>query len=149
MRSSITAAIVLGSMLAIPNRSTAQTPAGDVTFKVPVNLTRLSLDITKVRVDCRLQSNAILFVDPQGQETHSMRVQTDIPVTGGQLVTTATVVFSNFSLLNPSGVSASYECDLLGYSATQATWSPFSASAPVPAFRLTSTPAPIPGTFVW
>ena len=148
MVSRLSIAILAGCLVVAQDLVVAQAPGGDVTFKVPLNLTKLSTDITKVRVSCRLTSTALVAVNSSGQLTHDMVVGTDVPVSNGQVVTTATLVFSNFTLTNPAGVSASYQCTLMGFDNT-GNGSNFSESSADPRFRLTPTPAPLPGTFTW
>lgn len=126
----------------------AQVAGGDVTFKVPLNLTKLSTDITKVSVRCRLDSNALVGIDALGQQTHSLSVTTEVPVSNGQVVTTLSMVFSKFTLVNPTGATASYGCNLMGTDKTGAV-SSFTDSNPLPQFRVTPTPRDLAGTFTW
>jgi len=126
----------------------AQIAGADVTFKVPLNLTKLSPDITKVSVRCRLDSTALVGVNGSGQQTHTLTVTTEVPVSNGQVVTTLTIVFSQFTLVNPTGVSASYGCNLTGTDKTGAV-SSFTDSNPLPQFRVTPTPRDLAGTFTW
>jgi hypothetical protein len=69
-------------------------------------------------------------------------------VSNGQVVTTLTFVFSKFTLINPSGVTASYRCNLAGVDKNGMT-AMFVASNQFPQFRLTPTPDDITGTFTW
>ena len=41
------------------NSSGAQASSGDVTFRLPLNLTQLSSDLAKIAVFCRIRSSAI------------------------------------------------------------------------------------------
>jgi len=148
MVSRLSIAILAGCLVAAQALVVAQAPGGDVTFKVPLNLTKLSTDITKVRVSCRLQSTALVAVNVSGQQSHDMAVGIDVPVSNGQVVTTATVVFSNFTLTNPAGATATYQCTLMGLDNTGGGAN-FSESSADPKFRLTPTPAPLTGTFAW
>lgn len=148
MVSRLSIAILAGCLVAAQALVVAQVPGGDVTFKVPLNLTKLSTDIAKVRVSCRLQSTVLTTINAEGQQTNSMSVTTEIPVSNGQVVTTATVVLSNFSLTNPAGATASYQCSLMGFDRT-GNGSNFSESHPDPKYRLTPAPAPLAGTFMW
>jgi len=129
------------AVLAAPHSLAAQTM---ITFEVPVNLTQLAPEITKVRVNCVIRSAAI--VSP----TAGMAAGVDeLPVLGGKLVTTMRVVigFLAGSLQAPTGQSAQYQCDLLGISATGMT--SFSETSPSPVFQLKPTPPSLTGTFVW
>ena len=126
----------------------AQTP--DVTFKAPVNVTRLPPDITKVQVDCMITSSA-LPPDPRGATGHAGGFQ-ELPVSGGQVVTTATVVVPIPSLntsANASAASATYMCRLTGFSQPLNQWGEFSDTQTIPAFRISPTPPNITGTFNW
>jgi hypothetical protein len=148
MVSRLSIAILAGCLVAAQDLVVAQVPGGDVTLRVPLNLTKLSTDITKVRVSCRLQSTALIAYDLQGQESHGMAGGTDVPVSNGQVVTTATVVFSNYTLTNPGGATASYQCNLVGFDRTGIS-SNFTESNPDPKFRLTPAPGILTGTFAW
>jgi hypothetical protein len=136
----------------------AQTVPGDVTFEVPVNLTRLWGEITKVAVWCKISSEALI-----GTRNKQLQAQLELPVAAGQLVTTARVVVivSSTAFTDPTmkitgspiGQPATYQCSLSGFSMLPTTngggWNVFSADSTNPAFRLTPTPAPIGGNFVW
>lgn len=150
MKLRMSATLLTGCVLVTSNAVNAQTNAGDVTLRVPLNLTRLSPEIAKVVVSCKLESAAI--GDQNGQPITGRLVVLDakqeIAVTGGQVVTTASVVFSIPSLVNPSAYQAIYGCRLTGI--TKAGRSDgFSAITPDPVFRLVPTPANFEGTFAW
>ena len=148
MVSRLSIAILAGCLVAAQDLVVAQAPGGDVTFKVPLNLTKLSADITKVRVSCKLQSTVLTTINAEGQQTNSMSGITEVPVSNGQVVTTATVVLFNYTLANPAGATASYQCSLMGFDRT-GNGSTFSESHPDPKYRLTPAPAPQTGTFAW
>ena len=136
----------------------AQTVPGDVTFEVPLNLTRLWGEITKVAVWCKISSDALV-----GTRNKQLQAQLELPVSAGQLTTTARVVvpvpstaFTDPTMAmtgSPTGKPASYVCKLSGFSALPATngggWNVFTAESTNPAFRLTPTPSAISGSFVW
>jgi len=73
----------------------------------------------------------------------------ELAVSGGQLVTTVTVVVAIPTLVNPAGQTAAYRCTLFAYSTSQRTWGSFSDSATIAAFRLSPTPMTIYGSFTW
>ena len=148
MASRLSLAILVACLVAGQNLVVAQVPAGDVTLKVPLNLTKLSADLVKVRVSCRLQSTAINAFNANGEQTHDLFVTNEVPVSNGQVVTTLSIVFTNFTLTNPAGVSASYGCSL-GGTDKLGQGSVFNDSNPLLAFRLTPTPANLAGTFTW
>ncbi len=52
-------AVVTSCLLVMPNSSGAQASSGDVTFRLPLNLTQLSSDLAKIAVFCRIRSTAI------------------------------------------------------------------------------------------
>lgn len=136
----------------------SQTVPGDVTFDVPLNLTRLWGEITKVAVFCKISSDALV-----GTRNKQLQAQLELPVAAGQLVTTARVVVSVPSTAftdptmaitgSPTGKPASYQCSLSGFSMLPASngggWNTFSAESTNMAFRLTPTPSAIAGSFVW
>ena len=146
MVSRLSIAILAGCLVAAQD-AVAQVPGGDVTLKVPLNLTKLSTDITKVRVSCTLDS-AALRSDAQGRLTTRIFADTEVPVSNGQLVTALSIVFSQFTLISPAGATATYNCSLDGTDRTGRT-ALFTDSSPFPQFRLTPTPAPLIGTFAW
>jgi hypothetical protein len=118
---------------------------GDVTFTVPLNITQMSPDITKVAVWCRITGPAI--------HTRSGNIQAQVELVPqvGQVVTTATVVVAwvNTDMTDPTGTQASYTCSLSGFSNSLQRWDIFREDHPTPAFRLKPTPTELTGTFVW
>lgn len=64
----------------------AEAQVGDVTFTVPLNLTQMSPDITKVAVWCKITGPAITT------RSGNIGAQVELVPQGGQIVTTATVV---------------------------------------------------------
>jgi hypothetical protein len=152
MISRILAAIVTASLLAAAVTSVAQTTSGDVTFELPLNLTQVSSDIVKVQVACSITSEAIPpnTPTPDGRLIGKLANQIELPVTRGQLVTTARIVIATAGALNdPIGKSATYDCSILGFSQSQQSWNRFEENSGIPAFRLTPTPARLTGSFTW
>ena len=126
---------------------TAAAMAGpyDVTFKVPVNLTRLATTLTQVRVTCAVTSPAI-STPTAGTATGSV----DFPVSAGQVVTTATVLVPVTSIDTSNGrTSASYRCTITGKIPGVLTWESFWDGSAREEFRLSPTLNPITGTFTW
>jgi len=133
---------------------------GDVTFEVPLNLTRLAPDITNVMVTCGITSDAfpmrklrgVAVKQPQG-------AQVELPVSAGQLVTTARVVVPitadkfmdpvTMIRQDPTGKPADYQCDIMGFSTKVGVWQPFDQKAPVASLQVSPSPVPITGTFTW
>jgi hypothetical protein len=148
-------------LLALPGVSAAQANPGDITFTIPVNLTQLANGLGKVRVGCEIQSDAITVnrqpTKAQGPGSGPGVVYAksqEIPISGGQVTTTATVVVSTAGVLNdPIGKSAAYLCALEGFSNAQQRWMPFNYSIPIsgtePALRLTPNPGSQSGSFTW
>ena len=62
---------------------------------------------------------------------------------------TADVVVAVSGLDNPVGQSASYACELKGFSNSLQRWDSFSESQKVAAFKLTPTPQRYTGSFTW
>jgi hypothetical protein len=149
----ILAATMTACLLVAPRSLAAQTTA-EVTFKVPVNLTQVSPDIAKVGVMCMITSSAIPIVGRNTGTSTSGNVykQVEIPMAGGQLVTTATVVLGisgPSALTDPVGKTADYRCTLSGFSTSLQTWALFDAASAQVQYRLSPTPAPLTGTFTW
>src|SRR5512134_3156855 len=67
-------------------------PNNDVTFEVPINLTRLAADITQVDVTCMLTSDAILPGSRASAYPRSLAGHTLFDVSNGQLVAPAATV---------------------------------------------------------
>jgi hypothetical protein len=148
-------------------RATAQQEPADVTFAVPINLTRLPSDLTKIAVTCELTSTA--FKGKAHASTHSRTGEVEIqasPAAGSQgpvfpreIIQTVqvTVPVTASDLDNPSGKQATYSCRLKGYDQSRNRWqdlhytsnSPAVLNGPDAIFVLTPKPTPITGSFVW
>lgn len=134
-----------------PIASSGQATDPTITFTMPLNLTKISSDIEKIAVYCRIQSAAILTSD------NRVWAQVEFPVRSGQVidntfqqVTSATVQVKATNLdVNALGKPASYECILSGFSTSLQRWDTFQESHTVAAFRLTPTPQSLTGSFVW
>ncbi len=151
----IPATIIAICLMTASGTGAAQTTSGDVTFRLPLNLTQLSSDITKIMFSCSISGDAI----PQGPNPRldrqgrpyppSLDKQAEYSVSGGQLVTTAIVVVPTGGLDNPIGKTANYNCLITGYSTSLQQWSYFEEGHATAAFRLSPTPPRITGSFVW
>jgi hypothetical protein len=129
-----------------------------VTFEVPMNLTRMAPDITKVMVTCTITSDAIKpTLTSKGMPTgpRQLATQAEFPVSTGRLVTTARVVVSvssdKLEAGDPTGKAANYECTVLGFSSNPKGegWNSFADNQPNSSFRLAPTPSPIKGSLIW
>lgn len=139
-------------------QTSGSTIPGDVTFEVPLKLTQMRGEISKVAVWCKISSEVLV-----GARNKQLQAQLELPVAAGQLVTTARVVvavpataFTDPTMAitsSPIGQPATYQCKLSGFSMLPASngggWNTFSAESTNMAFRLTPTPSPIQGSFVW
>jgi hypothetical protein len=155
----------LTGCLLLAGTAAAQTIPGDVTFEVPINLTRLAADITKIDVTCTISSDAITATRVVRGVTNAGKLVGNVvlPVTKGRVVTTANVVVTVApgALQDPYGKysAATYECMLTGYSAgtagrrtgggLPAGWGVFEESSARPSFRLSPTPQRLTGSFNW
>jgi len=131
----------------------AQTVPGDVTFEVPINLTRLSPYLSKVAVTCmfgpRIDPN--MGMTSQGTDVLSNRVE--LPVSAGQVVTTARVVIAvpTTPPYKPGQV-LTYQCALSALSSEPMAgsgWQPLDQKAPVASLQVSPMPLPITNTFIW
>jgi hypothetical protein len=122
----------------------AQT-VGDVTFIVPLNITQMSPDITKVAVWCKITGPAIT------SRSGNIGAQVELVPQGGHVVATDTVVvhWPPTDLTNPAGTDASYSCSLSGFSNSLQRWDVFREDHLTPVFRLKPTPTELTGTFRW
>jgi len=143
--------------LAIPASSIAQAVSADVTLKFPLNLTQLPPDVSKVRVECEISSAAITDAEPglAGRSfapgvPRNVRKSQEFPVSGGQVVTPATLLFSFTALNDPVGKTADISCELWGWSISVQSWNTLGETSAVPAFRTISASVPvITSSFVW
>jgi hypothetical protein len=129
------------------------TGAGDVTFEVPVNLTRLSPDLSKVAVTCMFGTTIDQNIGTTsfGKDVLSNRME--FPVSAGQVVTTARVVIAvpTTPLYKPGQV-LNYQCALSALSADPKAgsgWQPLDQKAPVASLQVSPSPLPVTGTFTW
>lgn len=127
------------------SQATAQ--SSDVTFQVPVNVTRLSSDIGKLAVYCEITSAALPKL--AGQTVGRAQKQVELTPAAGQIVQTVAVVVPISSLDTSASTSANYRCTLSGFSQSLQRWSPFSDTNTVTAFRLSPTPMDLVGMFTW
>lgn len=150
----ITALATVAFPLLVPAPAAAALPASaDVTFVVPLNLTNLAGDITKVRVRCSIfSSNFVGGPSKDGWGADS----NEIAVAAGQVVGSANVTIAvpaaALDLSLPTR-SANYSCKLTGYSAAQG-WQDFATGATGTvqgsnSFVLNPAPAPLIGSFQW
>ena len=116
-----------------------------VTLTVPIDLSNLSPDITKVRVGCSIRSTAIT----NGNANQEVIQTQDLPVSGGAIRTQASLVFSLTNLSNPVGKNADVTCSLMGWSQPKQAWDQFTGAHPDPAFRTNATVGMITTTFVF
>lgn len=128
---------------------------GDVTFEVPLKLTKLAPDITKVMVTCGITSDVLL-------NPHKMQWplggQVEEQVSAGQLDKTVSVVIPvtaekfGVNAKDPTGRSATYQCDIMGFSSKGGGWQQFvepTGKSSNTSLQLSPVPVPIAGTFTW
>lgn len=129
----------------------AQGSSSDVTFEVPLNVTRLHPAITNLKVGCSITSRG-LRANSSGTTTLGSRTaETIVAVTGGSVVQTVLVVFpltaQDFNN-DASGRTADYDCRLLLQEpGGRSQWVEFRHVG----YQYTLTPEPpkLSGTFVW
>ena len=154
----------------------AQPIPGDVTFEVPVNLTRLSSYVSKVAVTCLIERAVVPVPDPDPnhpEKNYSRTVMAhpnmaptsaatkggmlfktvELPVSACQVVTTAHVVVTVPSTppFKP-GDSMMYECALNALTSEQGAgsgWQQFDSKAKSTSLKVSPTPLPIWRGFVW
>jgi hypothetical protein len=148
-----TVAVFLLCLAMLFGEVSAQTIPGDVTFEVPINLTRLSPYLSKVAVTCMFGTT----IDPNmgmtssGTDVLSNRVE--LPVSAGQVVTTARVVVAvpSTPLFKP-GQILNYQCDLSALSSEPMAgsgWQPLGQKAAAVSLQVSPSPFPIKNTFIW
>ena len=124
--------VVAGS----PGEGSAQSMAAELAFKVPINMTQLSPDIAKLRLLCSVSSDAITTATNRIVSAPSQ----EFTVTGGQYISTATVVFSFTALDNPVGKIGFVTCHLFGSLTSSPTvFNAFSTTATNPAYKISTS----------
>jgi hypothetical protein len=136
--------VAVAILMMIPSTGSAQVSA-EVTLEMPIELAKLSPDITKVRVECRIFSYAIPASTPNRTAIQSK----EFPVVDGALRTMVYLPFSFTGLENPVGQQADLGCTLTGWSQAQQKWDQFRESHPDPVFRTNPTLNTVNGRFVW
>jgi hypothetical protein len=113
-------------------------------------------------VICHITSDAAAVRTGKGaaQRRH-LGAQIELPVSAGQLVTTARVIvpvaarrFTDETTgiySDPAGKTANYHCVLMGFSSkrTPGGWNQFTDNNTNASFGLSPTPSSITGNFVW
>lgn len=155
MQTRMTVAVFLFCIAMLFGEVSAQTIPGDVTFEVPVNLTRLSPYVSKVAVTCQFGSTIDLNIGTVGMTSGATGVlykMVELPVSAGQVVTTAHVVVTVPSTPDfKPGQSLMYQCALTALSSEPGVgsgWQPFDPKYGT-SFNVSPTPLPITGKFVW
>lgn len=148
---SITAGLIASLALSTAGSAHAQGSSSDVTFEMPLNVTRLHPAITSLKVSCTISSMALSRSGPGTAGTANRTAETVIAATGGSIVQTVQVVVplidSDFNN-NPSGQQATYKCMLLMQEpGGRSSWAEFRNINPT--YALTPTPTTISGAFVW
>ena len=113
----------------------------EVTVKVPVNVTQLAPEVSKVKVGCVMTSEAIQTPN------HDKVMIEEIPVMQGKVVTTVSLIFA-LLLENPTGKSATLKCLFTGWSDKDG-WSPMAENSSNPTFRVKPTLGQMEHSFVW
>ncbi|MGC4028503.1 MAG: hypothetical protein QM696_06505 [Steroidobacteraceae bacterium] len=153
------------ALLIMRDAGAQQPQNATVTFVVPVDLTRLMPDISRVRVSCGITSLVLKTPSLQASGTGLSRRYNlvgfnEIAVTQGAAVKSplfvhVSVAESDFlpATGNPSGQVAEYECALVGHSTASNSWGEFIAVNPARTsnsmYWLTPLPSKITGQFVW
>lgn len=124
----------------------AQTAPLDVTFAIPVNLTRLPPDLTRISLRCTIDSRELA--------SKTLHGQAELPVVQGEVVTTAQVVVPVAAAelrASAAGTAAGYTCRLFGFHEhPNNAWHEFQlTSSADTTCRLTPRPTPISGSFNW
>lgn len=132
-------------LAAAPQQLAAQTGtvAADVTVNVPINLTQLGPEITKIKLFCSITSVAIT-----NAPNNTVKKDQELPVSGGQVVTTASLLFSITGLDNPVGKQFTVACNTQAYSSTSSSWGDLNDTATNPSFKV-SSPMRNGLTFTW
>jgi hypothetical protein len=149
LRFRITLVLTLVFQMLASGPAGAQSTSADVTFAVPLNLTNLATDITKVRVTCSFLGVGSSSPTPGLDRAGAV----EIPVTGRQVITTAQVVVMVPPTAIGAGISAGtgqrYTCALDAYSAALG-WGHFLDRDTTGSFKTTQpVTTTVGGTFQW
>jgi hypothetical protein len=126
----------------------AQAPTNaDVTFVVPLNLTRIPATVIQVYLQCSIESYA--FGYRPGSRPGVALAMVELQPSAGSVVTTAQVVVPVPlpTAQSYAGQQASYTCEVWGHTASGQDGG-FTAQSTNATFKMTPTPS-IMGTFVW
>ena len=152
MQTKVTVAALLSCLLMLFGEVSAQTIPGDVTFEVPVKLTRLLSYVSKVAVTCQFGSTIDPNIGTTSGATGVLYKMVELPVSAGQVDTTAHVVVTVPSTPDfKPGQSLMYQCALTALSSEPGVgsgWQPFDPKNGT-SFNVSPTPLPITGSFVW
>ena len=156
---------LLAATLAAPTHAEGQTAplvpteggvATIITFNLQLNMTNLSPDLERVRLACFIQSPAYSWQIPTNSGTPgawaAMLPGAEIYADQGKAVGTLSVQFpiaTAYLAPDAVGKQATYGCMLIGYSSSLQRWDTLGSQQTTPAFRVSTTAAPMTGTFVW
>jgi hypothetical protein len=143
MKSRFLSLLLLASV-SLSSGAVAQTSSPDLRFVIPLNLSNLPADMSRIAVECDAG------LPPGGKE--SMRKgRYEVAVVDGMVDTVVTVVIATAGDPWKPGQTLSYTCALLAYSSARNTWITYGEklSPDNRSFALSPTPAPITGSFVW
>jgi len=142
-RTILATATLLASLVAAT--AFAQSTSGDVTFEVPVNLSRLHPDISTLAVECTAADRPDV-----SQNKDTPRGRREFNVTNGLGSDTLMVTVPTASRGWRLGTVVYYECRLRGLNRRSGEWREFAEKDKVGSpFLVTPTPAPIKGEFTW
>jgi hypothetical protein len=134
-----------------PVATSGQATGPTITFTMPLKLTNVPSDIARISIFCHIQSVAILTSEQRASAQVEFLVRDGQVITETyELVTSATVQIRPANLdPNALGKQATYQCSLNGFSRSLQRWDVFNETHTEPAFRLSPTPVPLTGSFVW
>jgi len=157
--------IFFSEISAQENPDVTKTIPGDVTFEVPLKLTRLSPYLTKMAVTCMIAPNIDirLLIDPRlnpnigttNRDNTVLSKSMEFSVSAGQVDGTLQVVIAVPTTSSPYKPKAvlSYQCALFGVSsdpkALSSGWTHLGGKVPGASLEVSPKPVPISGTFTW
>lgn len=141
------ATVILPALVLLAPAAVVGQVQTQLTITMPIRVTLIGPDVSKVMVSCQLSSSAI----PQsGMNRTFPSAKVEFPLSDGELTTDASLVFSLAGLVDPKGKEASVLCNITGWSVSRSQWVEFTPTTTNLSFRTTDpTTTSFKHDFTW